>query len=139
MKYLKKFESLNNRVDIDRLQKFTEDYLSYLIDKRFIIRVVKYGDYCEISISKVKRKNTIYDTYDKFKWEDVKYDFIPYFIMLNENYIIYKNYNLTSVIFSKPGSDVWLTEENILNDSMSKNLRKSNILHIKIRIFDEKF
>ena len=148
MKYLKKFESLDNLVD--KLQKFTEENLSYLKDIGFTISVVKNGNfYYEVDISRIGEIG-FYDIYDIFKWEEVKYDFIPYFIMLSKNYIIY---NSTSVIFSKldtrrkssnyaghpqSSSEVWVKEEDILDDSISNDLRKSELIHIKIRIITER-
>lgn len=88
MKYLKTFESKTEEEDI---KKFCEDNLAYLIDSGFRIIIdnnkkkglfdYNYTNYYDIYLIKDKLNDT-------FKWGDIKYDFIPFFEILDKTYEI---------------------------------------------------
>lgn len=82
MKYLK---YINESVDVKiKLQSYCEDNLSYLIDVGFKVKVTenyenKYTFY-EIVITK--------GNHNLFKWDEGKYDIIPFLIQLNNDFKI---------------------------------------------------
>ncbi len=81
MKHLKKF---NESIDYTELRKFCDENIAFLIDKGFhiYIRENRYADGTYVGITKKKG-----DGY--FDWEEVKYDIIPFLVMLHNKFVVY--------------------------------------------------
>ena len=91
MKYLKRFNESN--IGIYDLKSYSKENLAFLLDKGFTVDVSYTQDnpvkwprqrkviITEIRITKIKDPGF-------FKWEDVKYDIIPFLILLNEIFVI---------------------------------------------------
>ncbi len=82
MKHLKRF---NESKELD-LKEFCDENLAFLLDKGFHVScngIHGYG-YYEV---------TIYKNMNNFKWNDVKYDIIPFILLLNEKFVIVPNDN----------------------------------------------
>lgn len=82
MKHLKRFNESNEELD---LKEFCDENLAFLLDKGIEIDIeyTIYG-YYEVIIHK---------NMHNFKWNDVKYDIIPFIILLNEKFVIVPNDN----------------------------------------------
>lgn len=81
MKYLKIFEIYNRSYyfNPEHVKKFCEDNLAYLLDAEFVINTNFNLTNIHISIKKGS---------EGFKWNDIKYDFIPFLELLNNKYKI---------------------------------------------------
>lgn len=84
MKHLRKF---NESVGFGfQLQKFCNDYLSYLIDKGFSVEVkdgtIPSGRCKVIMIGKERDRSTQF----WFDWKEVEDDFIPFYTLLKTKY-----------------------------------------------------
>ena len=158
MKHLKKFnEALSDKYFMMDLEKFCNDNLSYLVDIGFEIGIVNYNGFTRLCISK-KSKNL--SLHGKFEWSDVMYDFISFFELLNEKYILK---NLHEGLKNRDGSickpvflEVWcddgdntndrtFTKEEVLNNMIeesgrisSKTHKESKILFLLLEITDKK-
>lgn len=80
MRHLKRFnESINN--SLEEVKKFCNSNLAFLIDAGFKVEVFDYTNSpITIVLSKAtdpREKNKLY------KWNDVKYDFIPFIELLS--------------------------------------------------------
>lgn len=136
MKYIKYFESLEfTSSDIKELEDFCNDYLAYLIDDGFDVRIRHGSNNSRVRIEFYKGKP--FDP-TPFDWDDVKDIYIPFFHMLSEEYKISLTtgyhrlgemewVNNASVIFNyiMPGKNLWdsgsalFTKDNILNNDLS--------------------
>jgi hypothetical protein len=164
MKHLKKFnEALSDKYFIMDLEKFCNDNLSYLTDIGFEITLKpsnnpRYKIPCiHIRISK-KSKN--FAPEGRFKWCDVMYDFIAFFELLDEKYILK---NLHEGLKNRDGSipkpvflkiycedgdsmvDRTFTKEEVLNNMIeksgrlsSKTHKESKIIFLNLEILDKK-
>ena len=123
MRYLKTFES---KIEEDSIRKFCEDNLAYLIDAGFEIDVTKNKDNkgeltneYEIFIEKSSALHHL--SADRgFKWDDLKYDFVPFLELLSMKYeIINGGDKVKDYKFVKKGYDsYYFTKEMILNDEL---------------------
>ena len=127
MKHLKVYEQFNNN-DIEKLKEFCNDYLAYLLDEGFRIKVepkFRESKYFTDNTNKQAQKLTIsiYRVLDnpvrtvRFSWEQIKDYFIPFLHVLNDNYIISDRPNSWTPIRI---SDTTYSVEDILeNDNLS--------------------
>ncbi len=99
MKYIKKFENIEFKDPYDeyinKLRKFCEDHLAYLIDEGFSI---------SIKDNKVAREPIRIDIEpaSSFKWSEVKYDIIQFLdLLMNQlNYMrIQQVYIHTNILY----------------------------------------
>lgn len=81
MKHLKRF---NESIDYTELLKFCDDSLAFLIDKGYHIDITenRYSGGGDVSITKNKGDGF-------FDWEEVKYDIIPFLVMLHNKFVVY--------------------------------------------------
>jgi hypothetical protein len=147
MKYLNKFnEGFGQNLDEQELREFCEMYLAYLIDEGFEVDISKIRenlitDYWKVKFFKLESKGDLTYSrmeFDKFKWNSIKDQFIPFFKILNDKYIIKKNYAYTVALQMLNGNRTWATNDNILNDDFSKNFKRSPLLYIEIMLYSEK-
>lgn len=148
MKYLKLFKEsklFRQHLDEKELREFCEMYLAYLIDEGFEVNISKEREdsityYWKVKIFKLESKDLSYSRmeYDKFKWNSVKDHFIPFFKILDDKYIIKKNYAYTVALQMVNGSKLWATNDNILNDDFSKNFKRSPLNYIEVMLYSEK-
>ena len=147
MKYLNKFnEGFGQNLDEQELREFCEMYLAYLIDVGFEVDISKIRenlitDYWKVKFFKLESKGDLTYSrmeFDKFKWNSIKDQFIPFFKILNDKYIIKKNYAYTVALQMLNGNRTWATNDNILNDDFSKNFKRSPLLYIEIMLYSEK-
>jgi hypothetical protein len=147
MKYLNKFnEGFGQNLDEQELKDFCEMYLAYLIDEGFEVDISKIRensitDYWKVKFFKLESKGDLTYSrmeFDKFKWNSIKDQFIPFFKILNDKYIIKKNYAYTVALQMLNGNRTWATNDNILNDDFSKNFKRSPLLYIEIMLYSEK-
>jgi len=151
MKYLNKFnEGFGQHLDEQELREFCEMYLAYLTDEVFEVEITKEREnsityYWKVKILKQESKqfgagHLAYSRmeYVKFKWNSVKDQFIPFLKVLNNKYIIKRNYGYTVALQMVNGNKTWATNDNILNDDFSKNFKRSPLLYIEIMLYSEK-
>jgi len=147
MKYLNKFnEGFGQHLDEQELREFCEMYLAYLIDEGFEIDISKEREnsityYWKVKFFKLESKGDLAYSrmeYVKFKWNSVKDHFIPFFKVLNNKYIIKRNYGYTVALQMVNGNRTWATNDNILIDDFSKNFKRSPLLYIEIMLYSEK-
>lgn len=139
MKYLKKYNESNNNKLLE-LQEFCNSYLAYLIDDGFKIKY-NYNNVLFINIEKnneLNRINSIKELNDNFikglfKWNDIKYDFIPFYENLLQKYNIMEIYLLcdTRIIIN---SKVDITINDILEDKINEKIDNTLIHNIIIKI-----
>jgi hypothetical protein len=135
MKHLKSFnEASFLSEDIRELQYFCENYLAYLLDEGFGIRV-KHGSREDRARIEFYKEDHIHPV--PFNWNDVKDHYIPFFQMLSKEYEISTTpsrisvdgeveYKECSVKFEyrKPAKQLWeteprwFTEQEIINDEV---------------------
>jgi len=122
MKYIKIFENYN---EIKEIELFINNNLAYVLDDYEVDvkdKVEEYGHdgrikkhYIKISIKK-----------SKFKWDQIKDDFIPFLELLNNSYkikhIVFNKKSFIGIGWTYSYSNV----EDILNDDVSieNNLRE---------------
>jgi hypothetical protein len=142
MKYLYKFNENKDGVpdSLMEIKNLCNDNLVYLIDEgfelEFLIRKNRIGDKVyktvRILLSKKNgdRTNSIWNK-NKFRWDDIKDDFIPSIIMLFEKYKLleYDNKKYITIKFLK--EDKYFSIEDLLED----NIPNSLILNIKFHVF----
>ncbi len=85
MKYLKKFnESARELVSLrNKLKIFCDENLAYLIDDGYSIYQSSDSGKISIIIAKTALVNNMAT---KFTWDEVKYDFIPFYELLKSKY-----------------------------------------------------
>ena len=143
MIHLKSFnEGFGQNLDEQELREFCEMYIAYLIDEGFEVDISKIRedsitDYWRVKIYKLIRKGHMTE-YDKFTWNSVKDQFIPFFKMLNNNYIIKTNYGYQVRFQRINGIAIWAVDDDILNDNLSKSFKKSPLNYIEINLYSEK-
>ena len=143
MIHLKNFkEGFGQNLDEQELREFCEMYLAFLMDDGFEVDISKIRensitDYWRVKIYRLIKIGHI-NKYDKFSWNSVKDKFIPFFKMLNNNYIIKTNYGYQVKFQSINGTAIWAADDNILNDDFSKNFKKSPLYYIEINLYSEK-
>jgi len=135
MKHLKSFnEASFLSEDIRELQYFCENYLAYLLDEGFGIRV-KHGSREDRARIEFYKEDHIHPV--PFNWNDVKDHYIPFYQMLSKEYEISTTpsrisvdgeveYKECSVKFEyrKPAKQLWeteprwFTEQEIINDEV---------------------
>jgi hypothetical protein len=132
MRYLKTFESILSK----DIKKFCEDNLAYLVDIGF-----------SIDISEDRHYDNAYSIYitnkdNSFKWDDIKYDFIPFFELLNLKHHIlridnnndeYGDIKLTSNNYNP----YFLNKKEIFNDELNKISWVDYKIRTKKRISEE--
>lgn len=146
MIHLKNFnEGFGQNLDEQELREFCEMYLAFLMDEGFEVDISKVRedsitDYWRVKIYKLGKVDISYSRseYDKFSWNSVKDQFIPFFKMLNNNYIIKTNYGYQVRFQRISGTAIWASDDNILNDDFSKNFKRSPLYYIEIMLFSEK-
>ena len=119
MRYLKTFES---KIEEDSITKFCEDNLAYLIDAGFNIVVTENTD----NKGELTNEYEIFiEKSSGFKWDDLKYDFVPFLELLTMKYEIINRNKVTpnkgnrakDFKFVQKGYDsYYFTKEMILND-----------------------
>lgn len=111
MRYLKTFES---KIEEDSITKFCEDNLAYLIDAGFNIVVTENTD----NKGELTNEYEIFiEKSSGFKWDDLKYDFVPFLELLTMKYEIINTYIDKDFQFVQKGYDsYYFTKEMILND-----------------------
>jgi len=153
MIHLKNFnEGFGQNLDEKELREFCEMYLAYLIDEGFEVEITKERDtsgpvsertdYWKVKFFKLESKGDLAYSrmeFDKFKWNSIKDQFIPFFKMLTGKYIIKKNYAYTVALKMLNGNKTWATNDNILNDDFSKNFKISSLLYIEIMLYSERW
>jgi hypothetical protein len=144
--HLKSFnEGFGQNLDEPGLREFCEMYLAYLMDEGFEVDISKIRedsitDYCRVKVYKLRKVDISYSRseYDKFSWNSVKDQFIPFFKMLNNNYIIKTNYGYQVKFQRINGTAIWASDDNILNDDFSKNFKRSPLYYIEVMLYSEK-
>lgn len=89
MKKIKLFESFNfdkHRSFTKELQKFCDDNLAYLIDNGYLFKL--FDDNKGFSEFILYKPNG--HVYELFEFSDIKYDLIPFLILLNKTYEVTK-------------------------------------------------
>lgn len=147
MIYLKSFnEASFLPKDLSELQYFCENYLAYLIDEGFGIRV-RYGSRKDRARVEFYKEDHIHPV--PFNWDDVKDHYIPFYQMLSKEYEISTmtdrslasgTYEIRdcSVKFEyrKPAKQLWeteakwFTEEEIINDEVGDLGRYVGVISI---------
>lgn len=113
MKHLKTFEGLtakNEIPDFNKLKELVDSNIAYLTDDGFDVRY--YVSYPIVTIR-------IYRGNNWFKWDDIKYDFLPLLELINNNYkLIDYNKDKDSEILINQTDALSLTfsVESVLND-----------------------
>lgn len=140
MKYLRKFNEGNEYVS--EIKDFSNNYLSYLLDEGFIVKVKEeFGSYLiTISTDPSIYTNPNFLNFDirrygvkniphpkSFEWSDVSDYLIPFLIKLKENYIV-----RTQIFFHTIWTHKYVTYNRVLNDNYVKPTEISNII-IKIK------
>ena len=99
MKWIKLFEEINIEIDIkDELESFCKDNLAYLLDKGFVFKLHverTYGFDSDYSLEFLLYKPNGYAS-ELFEYSDIKYDLIPFLVLLNNKYGILKYYGSSS-------------------------------------------
>jgi hypothetical protein len=128
MRYIKNFkESINNEVG-EELYNMAITNMPYLMDKDFHVWYIKkLGNRDKttfVSIGKIGHK--------KFKWSDVKYDYIPFIIQVNDVYEV----TSISIILTQIGTGLIINKYNlddIINDKIDDDNEITQInLYVKI-------
>ena len=130
MRHLKRFnEASFLSEDIRELQYFCENYLAYLIDEGFGIRV-RHGSREDRARIEFYKDDVHFPV--PFNWNDVKDHYIPFYQMLSKEYEISTTSPFSvsmrncSVKFEyrRPGKQLWeteakwFTEQEIINDEV---------------------
>jgi hypothetical protein len=137
MRYLKYNEEFTGMTDpnliklTDDLKNFANDSLAYLIDDGFSVSVGRKsylvdlynpikGYLPEFSILKRKGEVDEYNTakVEKFTWEEIKDDFIPFIEMCNEKYLF-----MNGAIFNTFGFHQ-VQIDDLINDNLTPTLLK---------------
>jgi hypothetical protein len=81
MKHLRRF---NESIDCTELHKLGDENLAFLVDKGFSFDILenRYNGGIDFSIFKNSGDGF-------FTWEEVKYDIIPFLLLLNSKYVVY--------------------------------------------------
>lgn len=140
MKHLKRFNEASFLTeDISELQYFCENYLAYLLDEGFGIRV-RHGSREDRARIEFYKDDVHFPA--PFNWDDVKDHYIPFYQMLSKNYEI-STMSDRSLVSGTPTNDdyevrtcsvkfeyrkpakqlweteaKWFTEEEIINDEV---------------------
>jgi hypothetical protein len=123
MMYLKRFnEASFLPKDISELQYFCENYLAYLLDEGFGIRV-RHGSREDRARIEFYKDDVHFPV--PFNWNDVKDHYIPFYQMLSKEYEISTMRNCSVKFeYRKPAKQLWeteakwFTEEEIINDEV---------------------
>jgi len=123
MRHLKRFnEASFSPKDISELQYFCENYLAYLLDEGFGIRV-RHGSREDRARIEFYKDDVFFPT--PFNWNDVKEHYIPFYQMLSKEYEISTMRNCTVKFeYRKTAKQLWeteakwFTEEQIINDEV---------------------
>jgi hypothetical protein len=137
MRYLKYNEEFTGMTDpnliklVNDLKNFANDSLAYLIDDGFSVSVGRKsylvdlynpikGYLPEFSILKRKGEVDEYNTakVEKFTWEEIKDDFIPFIEMCNEKYLF-----MNGAIFNTFGFHQ-VQIDDLINDNLTPTLLK---------------
>jgi hypothetical protein len=93
MKWIKLFEEINIEIDIkDELESFCNDNLAYLLDNGYVFKLYEMDSH---SIEFLLYKPNGYAS-ELFEYSDIKYDLIPFLVLLNNKYVILKYYGSSS-------------------------------------------
>jgi hypothetical protein len=102
MRWIKLFEDYvmrNKDIDLkDELESFCKDNLAYLLDKGFVFKLHverTYGFDSDYSLEFLLYK-PVNSRSELFEYSDIKYDLIPFLILLNNKYDIEKYYGNSS-------------------------------------------
>lgn len=127
MKYLKNFNEAIT--EIDELQQFCEEHLTYLLDNNefeFEVRDDIYGK----KWSKIKYIIHLRKPKTGFYWNEVKDNFIPFLFLLNDKFNINRN-EVNFLISTKFNDSKYFLIDDVLNDKFNISDR---ILSISISI-----
>lgn len=99
-------------------------------------------DYFDITCNAVDSTSIFFRiSKDKFKWEDIKYDMIPFLSLLSEKFTIIKPYKSTGIKFDKKADIVFCTSKyeikytiKSLIDEQDNGLNNIELSSIKIYI-----
>jgi hypothetical protein len=142
MKHLKRFNEASFLTeDISELQYFCENYLAYLLDEGFGIRV-RHGSREDRARIELYKDDIHFPA--PFNWDDVKDHYIPFYQMLSKNYEISTMRNCTVKFeYRKPAKQLWeteprwFTEEEIVNDKVEGGTPRGSYIGV-ISIFLDK-
>lgn len=145
MRYLKYNEEFNEITDpdlaelVNEIKKLADDCLAYLYDEGFSVSVGKKSYESFSSNIKnylpefymVKKRGEV-DEYhtsmvEKFTWEEIKDDFIPFLELCNDKYLI------TNVIFNSDGFHRIEVDE-LINDKTEKRLDKIVVVKFAVDV-----
>lgn len=143
MIHLRNFnEGFGQNLDEQELREFCEMYLAFLMDDGFEVDISKIRENSITDYWRVKIYNLIkighLNKYDRFAWNSVRDQFIPFFKMLNKNYVIKTNYGYQVKFQRINGTAIWASDDSILNDDFSKNFKRSPIYYIEISLYSKK-
>jgi hypothetical protein len=79
MKHLKSFKEAK-KADYKELDRLCKDYLAYLIDMGFEVKVIEMGKNAAISI----------EAEPGYKWVDIKDHIIPFLILIKDDYKLFE-------------------------------------------------
>ena len=122
MKYIRKFnESLEYDNIVNDIKEQSNTLLVYLLDKGFIINITEDSTFNEgnSQVDIRVRKHSSTRDYERFKWDDVKDEFIPFLISMDYKpkfasfKIDYRSYNCTAIA---------LDIEDVLDDKINSRL-----------------
>jgi hypothetical protein len=133
MKYLKRiFETLEES-EYYKLKDFCYSNLAYLIDEGFDISIDRKSINFMIRISKWKIKGNSGHFYP-FTWDDIKDDFIPFIIVLNDKF---KIDDRVGVFIKTAGDNKWYDKQHIIDDDFGKKFSKKSINYIDVAVKKE--
>jgi hypothetical protein len=146
MKYIKKFESVNSMIQIDRKSRNNEilklcgEYLIYLKDFGFRYKI----SFPNISKSVPNRDNDeitqalcLYmNKFNVFKWVDVKYDLIPLVELLIKNYHINDKFRIYRDITGEKNWTYMFDISEILDDDIPDDFEMT---YISLYIDDKEY
>lgn len=116
MKHLKRF---NEAVELDEyeFEKFMNDNLAFIIDDgfRFTIKTSRVYGPTKCYIDIIKGTDSFGHCLE-FKWDEIKYDIIQFIELLNDNFILNKNWNKVISIYSKDNAAREYTIDEFLDD-----------------------
>ncbi len=112
MRYIKKFESKTISFS-KRLRKFTERYLSFMLDMGVSIQIESSDCYSLF----------IQDFKNGFNWQDIKYDFIPFIQMLKNEYDIVGKIRFGFRYKDKYVPARWYSTNELINDEIDPTFK----------------
>ncbi len=112
MKHLKRFNE--NKIEQEDLKEFMNQYLAFLLDSGFETFItIEKDDYDNgLWCCNIGKRGADYDEVSNyFKWDDVKYDMIPFFEILSKKFHVYGDV----YFYNKTGLDYYPVKD-VIND-----------------------